>query len=125
MIYPAINKETRTARVRIELANADGALMPDMYADVEIASGSDRPMLAVPENAVVDSGEKQIVIIDRGEGKFEPRAVKTGQRGEGFVQIREGLADGDKVVVSANFLIDAESNLKSALQGLATPGEAK
>ena len=125
VIYPALNKETRTARVRIELANPDHLLKPDMYADVEIASGSDTPMLAVPENAVVDSGEKQVVIIDRGEGKFEPRAVKTGQRGGGFVEIREGLAEGDNIVTAANFLIDAESNLKAALQGLAPAGEAK
>ena len=66
-----------------------------------------------------------MVIVDRGEGKFEPRAVKTGQRGDGFVEIREGLRDGEKIVTSANFLIDAESNLKAALQGLAPAGEAK
>ena len=125
VIYPAINKDTRTARVRIELANPDHALLPNMYADVEISSGSDKPMLAVPENAVIDSGEKQVVIVDRGEGRFEPRAVRTGQRGEGFVEIREGLADGDHVVTAANFLIDAESNLKAALQGLTVAGEAK
>ena len=125
VIYPAINKDTRTARVRIELANPDHALLPNMYADVEISSGSDKPMLAVPENAVIDSGEKQVVIVDRGEGRFEPRAVRTGQRGEGFVEIREGLADGDHVVTAANFLIDAESNLKAALQGLTAAGEAK
>ena len=124
-IYPAINRETRTARVRVELANPENLLKPDMYVDVEIASGSGRPMLAVPENAVVDSGEKQVVIVDRGEGRFEPRAVKTGQRGDGLVEIREGLADGDKIVTSANFLIDAESNLKAALQGLAPAGDAK
>lgn len=125
VIYPALNKETRTARVRIELANPDNLLKPDMYVDIEIASGSDKPMLAVPENAVVDSGEKQVVIVDRGEGRFEPRAVKTGQRGDGFVEIRDGLSDGDKIVTSANFLIDAESNLKAALQGLAPAGDAK
>ena len=81
-------------------------------------------MLAVPENAVIDSGDKQAVILDMGDGKFLPRAVKTGQRGQGFVQIREGLADGDKIVTSANFLIDAESNLKAALQGLTPLAEA-
>jgi Cu(I)/Ag(I) efflux system membrane fusion protein len=130
VIYPAINRETRTVRVRIELANPDLALMPEMYTDVEIASGSDAPMLAVPENAVVDSGEKQIVIVDKGDGRFEPRAVRTGQRGVGMVEIREGLSDGERIVTSANFLIDAESNLKAALQGLtssapASSGDAK
>ena len=124
VIYPSLNKETRTARVRIELANSDGLLKPDMYLDVEIAAGSAAPMLAVPENAVIDSGDKQAVILDMGDGKFLPRAVKTGQRGQGFVQIREGLADGDKIVTSANFLIDAESNLKAALQGLTPLAEA-
>ena len=125
VIYPELNKETRTLRVRIELANPNHALMHNMYTEVEIASGSDKPMLAVPDNAVVDSGEKQVVIIDRGDGKFEPRVIKTGQRGEGFVEVRDGLADGDQIVTSANFLIDAESNLKAALQGLAVAGEAK
>ena len=124
VIYPSLNKETRTARVRIELTNPDGLLKPDMYLDVEIAAGSASPMLAVPENALIDSGDKQAVILDMGEGKFLPRAVKTGQRGQGFVQIREGLNDGDKIVTSANFLIDAESNLKAALQGLTPIADA-
>ncbi len=121
VIYPEINIETRTARARIELPNPDHSLMPNMYTDVEIASGGEAPMLAIPENALVDSGDKQVVIIDKGDGKFEPRAVKTGRRGEGFVQIREGLGEGEQVVVSANFLIDAESNLKAALRMLETP----
>ncbi|SDR61774.1 membrane fusion protein, Cu(I)/Ag(I) efflux system [Rhizobiales bacterium GAS113] len=125
IIYPTINKATRTARIRIELANADGLLMPDMYADVEIATGSDKPVLAVPESSVLDSGDRQVVIVDKGEGRFEPREVQLGQRGGGFVAIRKGIQDGDKVVVSANFLIDAESNLKAALQGLANSGETK
>ena len=81
--------------------------------------------MAVPESAVVDSGERQVVIVDRGDGKFESRGVKTGQRGDGFVEVREGLVEGDKIVTSANFLIDAESNLKAALQGLSPAGEIK
>ena len=66
------------------------------------------------------SGERQIVIIDKGEGRFEPREVKVGTRGSGYIEIREGVTAGDRVVTSANFLIDAESNLKAALQGMAT-----
>ncbi|MDI3470419.1 MAG: Copper/silver efflux RND transporter, membrane fusion protein CusB [Pseudolabrys sp.] len=120
LIYPQVNKETRTTRVRIELPNPDSVLLPDMYADVEIATGSGKPIIAVSDNAVIDTGTRQIVIIDKGEGRFEPREVKLGVRGNGFVEIREGLADGEKVVTSANFLIDAESNLKAALQGMAT-----
>ena len=72
---------------------------------------------------MIDSGERQVVLLDKGEGRFEPRAVKLGRRGDGHVEIREGLSENDKVVVSANFLIDAESNLKAALQGPRQRGE--
>lgn len=118
LIYPHLMAETRTARLRIELPNPDDVLRPDMYADVEVATGTDTPVLTVSSSAVIDSGERQIVLLDKGEGRFEPRPVKLGRRGGGRVEIREGLADNDKVVVSANFLIDAESNLKAALSGL-------
>jgi membrane fusion protein, copper/silver efflux system len=118
LIYPHLMAETRTARLRIELPNPDEVLRPDMYADVEIATGAEAPVLTVSTSAVIDSGERQIVLLDKGEGRFEPRAVKLGRRGEGRVEIKEGLTDNDKVVVSANFLIDAESNLKAALSGL-------
>jgi membrane fusion protein, copper/silver efflux system len=118
LIYPHLMAETRTARIRIELPNPDEALRPDMYADVEIATGSDAPVVTVSGSAVIDSGERQIVLLDKGDGRFEPREVKLGRRGAGRVEIKEGLAENDKVVVSANFLIDAESNLKAALSGL-------
>ena len=118
VIYPHLKMETRTARIRIELPNPNDVLRPDMYADVEIATGSEAPVVTVSNSAVIDSGERQIVLLDKGEGRFEPREVKIGRRGGGRVEIREGLAENDKVVVSANFLIDAESNLKAALNGL-------
>jgi Cu(I)/Ag(I) efflux system membrane fusion protein len=118
VVYPHLKMETRTARIRIELPNPDDVLRPDMYADVEIATGSEAPVVTVSNSAVIDSGERQIVLLDKGEGRFEPREVKIGRRGGGRVEIREGLAENDKVVVSANFLIDAESNLKAALNGL-------
>jgi Cu(I)/Ag(I) efflux system membrane fusion protein len=124
LIYPVLNKETRTGRMRIELANPDTILKPNMYADVVIESGSQRPVTAVPENAIINSGTRQIVIVDKGEGRFEPREVKAGIRGDGYVEIKDGLSEGDKVVVAANFLIDAESNLKAALKGLAA-GDVK
>ena len=124
VIYPEIAEATRTAKVRIELANRDGILLPNMYADVEIGSGDPTPQLAVPDSAVIDSGTRRIVILDLGEGRFEPREVKLGRRGDGMVAITEGISEGDRVVVSANFLIDAESNLKAALGGF-TPPEAK
>ena len=95
-----------------------------MYADVVIESGGNQPVIAVPESALINSGTRQVVIVDKGDGRFEPREVKTGMRGDGYVEIKDGIAEGDKVVVAANFLIDAESNLKAALQGLAA-GDAK
>ncbi|PSC05655.1 efflux transporter periplasmic adaptor subunit [Alsobacter soli] len=119
-IYPHLSAETRTVRIRIELANPDGVLRPAMYADVELESGSRAPVVAVPDSAVIDTGARQVVILDRGEGRFAPREVQVGVRGSGFTEIRNGVAEGDRVVVSANFLIDAESNLKAALQGMAT-----
>ena len=90
VIYPQINAETRTARVRIELPNVDLALLPDMYVDAEIDTGSPEPVLAVPDSAVLDTGSRQAVLVDKGEGRFEPREVKLGHRGDGYVEIREG-----------------------------------
>jgi membrane fusion protein, copper/silver efflux system len=122
-IYPTVDEQTRTARVRIEIPNPNGTLKADMYANVEIASPvSRRGALAVPESAVIDNGVRQVVLIDRGEGRFEPREVKLGERGEGYVEVRDGVREGEPVVVSANFLIDAESNLKAALGGFGGEG---
>lgn len=125
LIYPQINRETRSARVRVELANPGLILRPDMYVDAEIAAGDGATVVAVPDSAVIDSGARKLVILDKGDGRFEPREVKTGRRGEGKVEIREGVAEGDKVVTAANFLIDAESNLKAALKGLSQTEDAK
>jgi Cu(I)/Ag(I) efflux system membrane fusion protein len=118
VVYPQINSETRTARVRIEIDNKDGALLPEMYVDVDVTTGPAEPVLSVPESALIETGTRQIVIIDKGEGRFEPREVKTGARGDELVQIREGLEEGNQVVTSANFLIDAESNLRAALRSM-------
>lgn len=117
VVYPEINKDTRTARLRVALPNPDELLLHDMYIDAEIAVGSDAPVLSVPESAVMDTGSRQAVFVDKGQGRLEPRAVKLGQRGDGYVEIRHGIAEGEPVVVSANFLVDAESNLKAALKG--------
>jgi len=119
VIYPQITKETRTARVRVQLSNPDLLLIHDMYVDAEIETGSAESVLAIPESAVLDGGGRQSVLVDKGEGRFEPREVKLGHRGDGYVEVREGLAEDDPVVTSANFLIDAESNLKAALKGFA------
>jgi Cu(I)/Ag(I) efflux system membrane fusion protein len=125
VVYPEINKETRTARVRVDLPNLDFALLHDMYVDAEIDTGSGEPLLSVPESAVLDTGSRQAVLVDKGQGRFEPRDVKLGHRGDGFVEVREGVAEGEPVVVSANFLIDAESNLKAALKGFSEAGSQK
>src|ERR1700676_2609808 len=122
VIYPEINKETRTARIRIELPNPDLVLLHDMYVDAEIDTGSGEPVLSVPESAVMDTGSRQAVLVDKGQGRFEPREVKLGRRGSGYIEVRQGVADGEPVVVSANFLIDAESNLKAALKGFSDAG---
>lgn len=114
-VYPMLKAETRTVPVRIKLANPKGKLKPEMYAEVDIPVAGDRPVITVPNSAVIDSGLKQVVLVQLGEGRFEPRSVKLGQRGSEFVQVLEGIQEGEKVVTSANFLIDAESNLKAAL----------
>jgi Cu(I)/Ag(I) efflux system membrane fusion protein len=122
LVYPHLNPATRTVRVRIELPNPDLLLLPDMYSQAEIETGSDEAVLAVPDDAIIDSGDRRIVILSRGEGRFEPRPVEIGHRGAGYAEIKSGLTEGDVIVTSANFLIDAESNLKSALKTMAEPG---
>ncbi|MFZ2160143.1 MAG: efflux RND transporter periplasmic adaptor subunit [Bradyrhizobium sp.] len=122
VIYPQVNRETRTVRVRVELENPDAALLPDMYVDAEIDTGSPQAVLSVAESAVLDTGSRQAVFVEKGQGRFEPRDVKLGHRGGGYIEIREGVAEGEPVVVSANFLIDAESNLKAALKGFSDAG---
>jgi Cu(I)/Ag(I) efflux system membrane fusion protein len=116
-IYPTLKVETRTVPVRIELANPGGLLKPAMYAGVELAVGARDKVLTVPVSAVIDSGTQQMVLVQKAAGRFEPRAVKLGVRNDDYVEVREGVVDGEAVVVAANFLIDAESNLKAALGG--------
>ena len=99
----------------MEIANPDRLLLPGMYADVAVATGAERPVLAVPDNAIIDTGNRRTVILDLGDGRFEPREVETGRQGDGFTEILSGVATGDRIVTSANFLIDAESNLKAAM----------
>ena len=114
-IYPVMNPQTRTARVHIDLPNPNGLLKPAMYASVELAAGQGAPAVTVPTSAVINSGTRQLVLIDKGEGRYEPRPVKLGVQGDDYVQVLEGVKVGEPVVVSAHFLIDAESNLNAAL----------
>jgi Cu(I)/Ag(I) efflux system membrane fusion protein len=122
-IHPTVGAETRTGTVRIEIPNPGGELKADMYASVELGTrATAAPTLTVPDSAVIDNGVRQVVLVERGLGRFEPRPVKIGAAAGGYAEIRDGVREGEKVVVSANFLIDAESNLKAAL-GAFTAGE--
>jgi len=123
-IYPTIGKESRTAWLRVEVANPDGRLRADMAATAEIAAPLDGSRLAVPESAVIDSGRRQVVLVERGEGRYEPRPVRLGARVPGWVQVIDGLKAGERVVTQATFLIDAESNIRAALAAFGA-GEAK
>ena len=125
-ILHELEMSTRTAKVRIEVPNSDHRIKHEMFADVEINAGADEPeRLVVPVSALIDSGNRQVVLIDRGEGRFEPRAVKIGVRGEGVVEITDGIKVGEIVVTSATFLIDAESNLKAALSSFTAEPDVK
>jgi Cu(I)/Ag(I) efflux system membrane fusion protein len=117
-VYPTMSGETRTGKLRIELPNPDGLLKPAMYGSVELEESVRQVPVAVPDAAVIDSGTRQVVLIRHGETRFEPRTVRLGQRGDGYVELLEGIRAGESVVVGANFLIDAESNLKAALRGM-------
>lgn len=120
-VQPTLDADTRTARVRVELPNPAGLLKPAMYGEAELAAAHPRgKALAIPESAVLDSGTRQAVLVQRSAGLFEPREVKLGMRGEGYVEVLEGVKAGEEIVVRANFLIDAESNLKAALAGFSS-----
>jgi Cu(I)/Ag(I) efflux system membrane fusion protein len=119
-IYPEMMKpETRTLSVRVELPNPELRIKPGMYADVVFhPETGEAPVAAVPASAVIDSGTRKIVLVATGEGRFEPREVKIGRTGDGYVEVLEGVKPGEDVVTAATFLIDSESNLKAALQSL-------
>ena len=116
--------ETRTVAVRVELANPGLLLKPGMFAQVELSAATQGTVVTVPASAVIDSGTRQMVLISQGEGRFEPREVKLGSRNDNYVEVLDGVKDGDKVVVAANFLIDAESNLKAAVGGFGSSAPA-
>ncbi len=112
-----MENETRTVKVRIELPNKDFKLKPDMYGNINLKVNLG-VKLTVPESAVLDSGMRKLVFIDRGEGYFEPREVKLGSKIDDYYEVIEGVNEGERVVTSANFLIDSESKLKSAIKKL-------
>jgi Cu(I)/Ag(I) efflux system membrane fusion protein len=116
-IYPTLDDKTRTAKIRLEFANASGLLKPEMYADVVLKGHLGRA-IGVPESAVISTGERMIVFVEREAGLFEPREVTTGLKVRNYYEIKNGVRAGEKVVTGANFLLDSESKLKASLSGL-------
>ena len=115
-VYPAVDEKTRTVKVRVELENPKGELKPEMFADVTI-HGSARNVLQVPDDAILESGTRNIVFVSRGEA-LVPREVSVGDHGAGAVEIKDGLKEGEAVVLGANFLVDSESRLKAAISAM-------
>src|SRR5437667_2570859 len=115
VVDPFINDAMRTGRVRIEVANRDLKLRPDMYVDVELAMDMGEG-IAVPMPAVLPTGQRNLVFVDKGEGKLEPRFVELGRKYGDFYEVKSGLTETERVVTSANFLIDAEAKVKGALK---------
>ena len=125
-IYPTLSGETRTARARIELNNPGLELKPEMYVDVRIDGEKQAAALVIPTEAILDSGDQQTVFVALGEGRFEPRIVRSGVKDEkGNVEILDGLKEGEQVVISAQFMLDSESRLREALQKMSAPPTEK
>ncbi len=121
-VYPTLKAETRTAIVRVELANIGQLLKPGMFAQVELAVPANSRAVTIPLSAVIDSGTRRIALVQVKEGQFEPREVRLGMRSDSYVEVLDGILEGERVVVAANFLIDAESNLKAAVGGFGHAG---
>jgi len=119
-IYPTVEPQTRTVRVRFQFANPRGELKPGMYANVQLA-GTATSALTVPADAVLDSGTDQVVFIALGDGYFEPRPVTAGRRIADAVEILDGLQEGDEVADGATFFLDSESQLRAAVRGFEAP----
>jgi multidrug efflux pump subunit AcrA (membrane-fusion protein) len=115
-LQPQIDPATRTLKARLELDNPSMRLRPDAFVEVTLQTGATR-RLTVPAEAVLDSGTTQTIFLDRGNGMFEPRAVETGQRLGDRIEILKGLATSDRIVTSAAFLLDSETQMKSAREG--------
>ena len=111
-------EESRTAKIRFELPNPEHKLKLGMYVNVELAVDAAENALTVPDSAVIDTGARQVIFVEKGDGRFEPRDVKVGAQGDGYYHIISGVKEGEKVVTSANFLIDSESSFRAALQGM-------
>jgi Cu(I)/Ag(I) efflux system membrane fusion protein len=123
-VSPTLNPESRTLRVRFDVANPDLTLKPGMFANVEL-SVDGREGIVIPDSAIIDTGERQVVFVGLGGGRFEPRQVRLGVRSGGKAEVFSGVKEGEQVVVRANFLLDSESRLRSAIaraSGSGKPG---
>ena len=126
-IAPVLDEKTRTVKVRLEFPNPDFTLKPEMYTNVEITIDAGRK-LAVPDEAVLDSGLRKVVFLDKGDGRFVPAEVKIGNKFDGYYEVLAGLSPGERILASAGFLLDSESRLKEAMgamAGMAGHGEMK
>jgi RND family efflux transporter MFP subunit len=117
-IEPEVSPETRTVTLTLELPNPSGKLRVGMFATVNFAPVETADVLTIPSQAVIRSGTRNIAVVDLGQGRFAPREVVLGAESDGFVEVVDGLSDGDRIVVSAQFLIDSESNLRAAIGSL-------
>ena len=123
LVHPELDRATRTAKVRIGLPNPQGRIKANLFAEVEIETGGDDgDRVTVPRSAIIDSGERQVVIVEREEGLYEPRDVKLGRTSGGYTELLAGIEAGERIVVAGNFLIDSESNLKASLKGFTQGG---
>jgi len=113
-VSPTVKPDTRTVEARIDVANAGGVLKPDMFVDVTLESAPSAALI-VPESAVIPTGERTLVFVDKGDGHYEPREVALGARTAGGYEVRRGLTAGERVVISSNFLLDSESSLRAAI----------
>jgi Cu(I)/Ag(I) efflux system membrane fusion protein len=116
-IRPTMDEKTRTLSARVEIANGDGRLRPGMFVTAELQPAAAK-RLGIPLTAVLPTGTRDLVFVNRGDGQFVPREVQVGARGDSLVEIVDGLKPGDEVVASATYLLDSETNLASAMQGL-------
>ncbi|MBI5594958.1 MAG: efflux RND transporter periplasmic adaptor subunit, partial [Elusimicrobia bacterium] len=121
---PILDAATRSLKARIFVPNPDGALKLEMYADVQVLVALGE-RLSLPESALIDTGERRVAFVDLGDGRIEPRVVEVGTRAEGYYELRAGVAEGEKVVTSANFLVDSESRLKAAVGAAAKKGKTE
>ncbi len=117
---PTVNPQTRTLNAFVQIPNGDLKLRPQMYANVEVRVPVVAAAVKIPEEAVLHSGERSVVIVEKAKGLFEPREVELGALGDGYREIRKGVRAGETVVTSSQFLIDSESNLKEAIQKMLT-----